>query len=94
MEVEISIIAKQELLDIFHYHVLYNPQFALNFQDKIVEFFIKNLSDFPEIWVVYNWENGVRKLVFEDYNIYYKIEEEIINILHIVHWKNSLNQEL
>jgi len=92
MEVEISITAKQELLDIFHYHVLYSPEFALNFQDEIVEFFMKNLSKFPEIWVVHNWEDGIRKLVFQDYNIYYKIEKEVINILHIVHGKNSLNQ--
>jgi len=94
MEVDISTIAQRELLDIFHYHVSYNPDYALNFQDQIIDFFMKNLVDFPELWVIHNAEEWVRKLVFSDYNIYYKIEKEIINILHIVHGKNSLNADL
>lgn len=94
MQVKVLPSAEDDLEYIFEYHVEYNPHFAISFQWEILSFFMKNLSDYPEMWTIHNVDLQIRKLVFQNYNIYYKVQSDLINILHIVHEKTSLNQDL
>jgi len=94
MEVRITRAAEENLGSIFSYHVEYSPDYAVDFQQKIVAFFMVNLSEHPLMGAVYNADTSVRRIIFGDYNIYYRVGDGLIDILFILHSRLSLNEEL
>ena len=85
MKITITQSAKNSLFDIYAYHVEYSEAYADDFQYKIDEFIVRNLSEFPKIGHVHNRDLGLYRLIFDArYNIYYQIREAEIFVLYVL----------
>ena len=95
MKVTITKSAEESLEEIYLYKCEYSIKYADELLDKIYNFAIKNLSEFPELGRVYNKKKGLYRLVFsEGYNIYYTINGDDVFILYIIDGSISLNERL
>lgn len=86
MKVIISDAAYTELLKIARWIKLDNPSRAERFVSEIYDR-CQNLRDMPKAFpLVPRWEEqGIRRRPFGDYLIFYRINGDVIDVLHIMH---------
>jgi toxin ParE1/3/4 len=86
MKVNISDAAYTELLQIGRWIKLDNPARAERFVSEIYDR-CQSLSDMPKAFpLVPRWEEqGIRRRPYGDYLIFYRINGEMIDVLHIMH---------
>lgn len=85
MKIEWQLLAEQDLLEIVEYIAVENPQAAYQIFDEIKEQ-ISFLGDHPQMGRM-GRVNGTRELIIirTPYLVAYRIMEDTINILRIVH---------
>lgn len=86
VEVHISRKARKDLDIIKEYIAQDNPQRAESFSVELLTNSINIISEFPLSCPIYNEPKGIRRYVFERYNIYYRLSDngKKANILHIL----------
>jgi toxin ParE1/3/4 len=86
MKVNISDAAYTELLQIGRWIKLDNPARAERFVSEIYDR-CQSLRDMPKAFpLVPRWEEqGIRRRPYGDYLIFYRINGEMIDVLHIMH---------
>jgi addiction module RelE/StbE family toxin len=93
-KIEYLPIAQSDLLDIFEYIFLDNPDAAEQFVNKIDKS-IQKLESFPELGVVPKDDRlgllGYRMLVIDNYFALYVIKDQIIEIRRIIHGKRKFS---
>lgn len=95
MKVVITEGAKKGLLEIFAYHLDYSEDYAVNFQFKIDEYIVENLTEFPKLGHVYNQEKMLYRLIYDArYNIYYQIKGKTVFILYVLDGQTQFNSDL
>ncbi len=72
-----------------------NQERSDSFTDELIGRFISTVSQFPLSSPQYGFKNA-RKYTYKDYNIYYSYNKNknIVNVLHIIHGSQILNQLL
>ena len=91
MDIEFTERARKDLNDIFNYISLDSPQYAESFLRDIYEK-IENLELFSKIGrrVPEIEHRNVRELIFKNYRIVYRILNEKIQIITIIHGSRLL----
>lgn len=84
----------KNLEDIFSYNQDYSLDYAMKFNNEVIDIIVENLSNFPEMGSIHNKNKSIRKLVLKGYNVYYVNAEKVIYILYIFGWKLSKNEEI
>lgn len=81
-----SLIANQDLEEIADFIAKDSPFYAINFVEKVLQY-VERLTDFPELGRIvpeFNQEN-IRELIFHNYRIVYKLENDNIFIVSVSH---------
>jgi addiction module RelE/StbE family toxin len=91
MDIEFTERARKDLNEIFNYISLNSPQYAESFLKNYYEK-IENLESFSKIGrQVPELENpNVREIIFKNYRIVYRILNERIQIITIIHGSRLL----
>jgi toxin ParE1/3/4 len=88
MRVVITAAAKADLIAISRYIQSGNPERAITFVDELLDR-CDSLADMPRAYpLVPRYEKfGIRRRVYRDYLIFYRIntEVELVEIIHILH---------
>jgi addiction module RelE/StbE family toxin len=86
--------AKKSLQNIYYFIAEDSKFYAKEVVDKIVNESEK-LDDFPKIGRIVPEidEDNVRELIIYSYRMIYEINDDNINILALIHGKQSLNKE-
>lgn len=95
-KVELLTEARLQLRDIATYHLIkVGPQSARRITNRILDT-IERLEEFPELGAIVPSKKleGYRMLVAGQYLCFYRIEQETIYILHIVHGSTDYIKKL
>ena|SRR5665811_1852272 len=86
MRVVITDEAKADLVDIGEYIRPHNPARAVTFVDELLDR-CATLADMPLAFpLIPRYENhGIRRCVHRDYLIFYRVMEDLVEIIHILH---------
>lgn len=86
MKVVITNAAKADLVNIAEFISQNNPQRAISFVDELLDRCL-SLSDMPRAYpLVSRYAHyGVRRCIHYDYLIFYRISEDFLEIIHILH---------
>lgn len=86
MKVVITTAAKTDLIEIGNFIQADNPDRAMIFVDELLDRCL-SLGDMPRAYpLVPRYERfGIRRRVYGDYLIFYRIEKDRIEVLHILH---------
>ncbi|MEH2274631.1 MAG: type II toxin-antitoxin system RelE/ParE family toxin [Nostoc sp.] len=80
----LTIPAKQDLKEINHYIIRYNPGTARTFNEKIKQQ-CKLLADFPNMGQSCdNFASGLRSFPIEDYLIFYRPIDDGVEVVRVV----------
>jgi toxin ParE1/3/4 len=85
MRVVITAAAMADLIAIGNFIRLHNPERALTFIDELLDRCLA-LADMPRAYpLVPRYEKlNIRRCVHRDYLIFYRIHEELIEVIHIL----------
>jgi plasmid stabilization system protein ParE len=88
--------AKSDLIGIRRYIALDNPSRAASFSKDMMQKTIKNLGDFPKSAPIYNSDKNIRRLVYQNYNIYYRYDDQsdTAYVLHILNAALLMNSSI
>jgi len=93
-EIKFSELSMLDISDIWEYISAYDKEMADMFIENLIER-IRGLEDFPFLGATKEiFKENERFLVFKKYNIYYRIEEDIIFIRRILHGKQEISKYL
>jgi toxin ParE1/3/4 len=86
MRVVITDAAKADLVEIGEFIRPYNPKRALTFVDELLDR-CATLADMPYAYpLVPRYErHSIRRCVHRDYLIFYRVIEDLIVVIHILH---------
>ena len=86
MKVVITDAAKADLVEIGEFIRPHNPKRALTFVDELLDR-CATLADMPNAFpLVPRYERyGIRRCVHRDYLIFYRVIEDLIVVVHILH---------
>ena len=86
MKVVITDAAKADLVEIGEFIRPHNPKRALTFVDELLDRCV-TLADMPNAFpLVPRYERyGIRRCVHRDYLIFYRVIEDLIVVIHILH---------
>lgn len=86
MKVVITNTAKADLVGIAEFISQHNPQRAISFVDELLDRCVL-LGDTPRAYaLVQRYKNyGIRRCINGDYLIFYRISEDFLEIIHILH---------
>ncbi len=85
LDIRLSLLAEQDLLDIWRYIAIDDQLTATSFID-LLRLQILNLSGFPLSGVEReDVRAGLRLLVFKKYNIFYSVEGDFVLVSRILH---------
>ena len=95
IKVTITDNAKLDLVDIIAYISLDNPSRAKSYTKQLIGKATKQISHFPLSCPLYNKTKGIRRFVYENYNLYYSLDtkKETAYILYIMNsatFRNAL----
>jgi toxin ParE1/3/4 len=84
MRVVVTAAAKADLIAIGDFIKLNNPERAITFVEELLDR-CDALADMPRTYpLVPRYEKfGVRRTVYRDYLIFYRVHEELIEVIHI-----------
>ncbi|HEY9826799.1 MAG TPA: type II toxin-antitoxin system RelE/ParE family toxin [Stenomitos sp.] len=85
MRVVITTAAKTDLIEIGDFIKLNNPERAITFVEELLER-CSSLADMPRRYpLVPRYEKfGIRRTVYQDYLIFYRIQDEVIEIIRVL----------
>ncbi|MBF0321788.1 MAG: type II toxin-antitoxin system RelE/ParE family toxin [Magnetococcales bacterium] len=86
MRVVITNAAKADLVEIGEFIRPHNPTRAATFVDELLDR-CAALADKPRAYaLVPRYErHGIRRYAYRDYLIFYRIAEDLVEIIHIIH---------
>lgn len=86
MKVEITDAAKADLVEIGEFIRPHSPKRAITFVDELLDRCV-TLADMPEAFpLVPRYEHhGIRRCVHRDYLIFYRINKNLVEVIHILH---------
>ncbi len=86
MKVVITNAAKADLVSIAEFISQNNPQRAVSFVDELLDRCVL-LGDTPRAYaLLHRYKHyGVRRCIHGDYLIFYRISEDFLEIIHILH---------
>ncbi len=86
MRVVITDAAKADLVEIGEFIRPHNPRRAMAFVDELLNRCIA-LADMSRAYpLVPRYEyHGIRRYTYRDYLIFYRVKEEMVEVIHIVH---------
>ena len=95
IKVTITDNAKLDLVDIIAYISLDNPSRAKSYTKQLIGKAIKQISHFPLSCPLHNKTKGIRRFVFENYNLYYSLDSKketayILYIMNSATFRNAL----
>jgi addiction module RelE/StbE family toxin len=95
MQIEFSNHSLDDLSDIKNFIKKDSEYYANEFIDKIFDA-VFTLSDFPEIGRIVPEFNmpDVRELIFKNYRIVYKIKDNLIYIVSVMHGSRNLKKHI
>ncbi|MDO9103676.1 MAG: type II toxin-antitoxin system RelE/ParE family toxin [Methylovulum sp.] len=86
MMVVVTNEAKADLVSIGEFIRPHSPKRAITFVDELLDR-CETLADMPEAYpLVPRYEHhGIRRCAYRDYLIFYRVFEDLIEIIHILH---------
>lgn len=86
MKVVIAAAAKADLIAISDFIALNNPERAITFVEELLDRCYA-LAYMPRAYpLVPRYETfGIRRIVYRDYLIFYRVREELIEVVRIIH---------
>ncbi len=96
MKVKFTEKADKDLINIWRYIADDSESKANEYIYKLTQSAIVTLSEFPFSSPLYNKDKNIRRHVYQNYNLYYQVNEsqETVYIVHILHSSLMANTAL